>query len=362
MRQKFVSKKYRCLTHAFFHPYNLDRMSKGTKKGQTERRKHPRTAKKAGSTPSVTEECFSCHKALNTEDRALFVEEELSRVFCSEECITTYFQPEIEKLEKEYFKQRPKDDLSPEEREQFAHLRWVTLQEPDEIWQQRTLSGDYRYTLISEFKPGAHSVFCVCICLFLRGEPSFLYLAFPTQSAALVNHYRRGEKMEWLKTAREDLPPRGPELSHQASSDESVTDGLAEDWTESETLRAEIHQTRNAEDIPEEEYGLYEHLLEKTLEEPDELWVIDTHDDGEPDVYHFLKKFESDPGKKGDEGEAIEFDQPIWYVIVAQESEEGDQLEVLEHFPTRIEESIQKFRKGRQEVDLVDTDAVRTLH
>ena len=357
------------------------RMSKGTKKSQTERRKHPRTAKKAvtaktsvktstkpltSSHKSIethveTEQCFSCHKGLKAQDRALFVEEELSRVFCSEECITQYFQPEIEKLEKEYFKQRPKNDLTPEEREQFAHLRWVTLQEPDEIWQTRTLSGDYRYTLISEFKPGAQSVFCVCICLFLRGEPSFLYLAFPTQSAALVNHYRRGEKMEWMKGSSEALTSGEGNTTLVAPGEDAATDSLAQDWTESETLRAEIHQKRHASDVPAEEHGLYEHLLEKTLEEPDELWVIDSKDDGEPDIYHFIKKFESDPGVK--DAEKIEFKEPIWYIIVAQESEDGEQLEVLEHFPTRLEEVTLKFKKGRQEVDPEDSDAgARTLH
>lgn len=336
-------------------------MSKGTKKGRIERRKHPRSSKKGvkpsravSSTDSIAdtsvERCFSCSKKLAQSDRALFVEEEVARVFCSEDCITAFFQPEIEKLEKEYFKLRPKDDLTPDEREQFAHLRWVTLQEPDEVWRQKTLSGDYRHTLISEFKPGNKSVWCVCTCLFLRGEPSFLYLAFPTKSASLVNHFRKGERVEWVKAAdRESVAP--PEVSHP-------TDGLAQDWTESETLRAEIHRTRNADDIPQEEFALYEHLLEKVLEEPDELWVLESKDDGEPDTYHFIRKFE--PGS-GEEEDDIDGDEPVWYVIIAQEAEDGEQLEILDHFPTKSEEMLQRFRRGRQELETADEKAPSKL-
>lgn len=325
-------------------------MSKGTKKGRTERRKHLRSsgrasgkAKKKVSRASAdvsVEKCTACAKKLEENDRALFVEEEIGRVFCSEDCITEYFQPEIEKLEKEYFKYRTKDDLTPDEREQFSHLRWVTLQEPDEVWQSRTLAGDLRYTLISEFTPGNRSVWCVCTCLFLRGEPSFLYLAFPTKSASLVNHFRKGERVEWVRPA-EKQPAEGVAAPHSGVTDQegNPTDGLAQDWTESETLRAEIHGTRDVTDIPQEEFALYEYLLEKALEDPSELWVLESKDEGEPDAYHFIYKTQTEEG------------ETVWYVVLAQEAEEGDQLEILDHFPTRNPAMLDRFRLGRQELD-----------
>jgi len=336
-------------------------MSKGTKKGRTERRKHPRKSAKSARSRSAStspeaphsltdlERCYACEKALQTQDRALFVEEDVGRVFCSEDCITTFFQPEIERLEKEYFRLRPKDDLSPDEREQFAHLRWVTLQEPDEVWESRSLTGDRRYTLISEFKPAEKAVWCVCTCLFLRGEPSFLYLAFPTKSASLVNHFRKGERMEWVKPGEES--GASSQAAGGGEGATAATDGLARDWTESETLRAEIHSTRHPDDIPTEEFPLYEHLLEKALEEPDELWVLESKDEGEPDTYHFIRRFDASEVEDAPE------DEPIWYVIVAQEAEEEEQLEVLEHFPTRKLDMVERFRRGRQEIEGADETA-----
>lgn len=360
-------------------------MKKGTKKGteksSVERRKHPRRAKKPATRAALSgkdadktgepgseksaptrgrrkvsdlrdqsalsisaEHCTACGKGLQGEDRALFVEEEVGRIFCSEECITVHFQPEIDQIEKEYFKHRPKDDLTPEEREQYAHLRWITIQEPDEIYQEKLKTGDFRYTLISQFKPGAKSVWCVCVCLFLRGEPSFLYMAFPTRSKALVARFRKGDRVEWEKGTEGDA-------ANEPEGERS--DGLAEDgWSQSETIRAEIHKTREANDIPTEEYGLYERLLEKTLESPDELWILESRDDGEPDKYHFIKLFPDEDGG------------PIHYVVVAQESEQSESLEVIEQIPTRNVKLLEAFRKGRQELVVEDEEAVgnRTIH
>lgn len=318
-----------------------------------ERRKNPRRKGKRAVTPSkasattsainsANESCYSCSKNLKGQERALFVEEEIGRIFCTEECIGTWFAPDIERLEKEYFKQLSASDLSGEEKEKLAHLRWITMEEPDEVWRQKTLSGDYRFTMISEFKPGNKPVWCVCICLFLRGEPSFLYLAFPTGNAAMVNHYRRGERVEWVKkTKAEGKNAEAPALAVPAEP----TDGLADAWTETETLRAEINQNRRDDDIPSSEFELYKDCLEETLEGPDELWTLgrpeseDSPDDAgdAPRVWHFIRYY-------GDEKPGV------WYVIVARETEDEEQLEILDSFPTRDSELVQRFRRGTQEL------------
>lgn len=337
-------------------------MKKGTKKSQIERRKHPRRADKPALKPlrkssgglsdvsalSLTQEhCVACGKGLKSEDRALFVEEEVGRIFCSEECITQNFQSEIDQIEKAYFKYRPKDDLTPEEREQFAHLRWITIQEPDEVWQEKRANGDKRHTLISRFKPGAKPIWCVCICLFLRGEPSFLYMAFPTRSRALVDKFRKGKKIE--------LAAKPIEADSSAFDEEPRSDGLAANgWSQSETLRADILGTRDASEsneIPPEEYALFEPLLEKTLEDPDELWIMSSKDDGVPDRYHFMKHFpEEESG-------------PVYYIVVAQESEQTEHLEILEQIPTRNEERFKRYRKGRQEKLTAEDEAMsKTVH
>src|SRR5690348_13612436 len=67
--------------------------------------------------------CFACSKDLSEPDaKALFVEEENGRIFCSEGCIVNFFSPEIKRLEKQYLKRLSVDDLSAEERKKMAQL------------------------------------------------------------------------------------------------------------------------------------------------------------------------------------------------------------------------------------------------
>lgn len=362
------------------------------KKSQIERRKRPRRKSPAARKPSgvathapvragAQDACYHCAKSLKGDERALFVEEEIGRVFCSEQCITSYFTPEIERLEKTYLRKVSSSDLSAEERESLAHLRWITLQEADEVWREKTLTGDFRYTLISEFQPGAKRVWCVCICLFLRGEPSFLYIAFTTKSAAMVTAYRRGERMQWEKK-----PPAAPfvkrgakpmggaaraaravaggpranamrnnetdaqelqelqdarDASHdeQEMTDESADlgDRLAGAWTEDETFLAQVNLERREDDIPATEFELFQGCLEETLETPDEVWSVEMTDPEGIRLYHFIREYATEsPGH--------------WYVIVARETENEEQIEILDAFPTRDSNLVDRYRRGSQEV------------
>ena len=324
-------------------------MKKASTKKTQERRKSPRgsRAQKAAKTAVAKqheESCAQCSADLKDSERALLVEEENGRLFCTEECISTFFSPEVERLEKQYFKLLSPGDLAPEEREKYSHLRWVTLEEPDEVWREKTLTGDHRYTLISEFKLGAKSIWCVCVCLFLRGEPSFLYLAFPTKNAAMVNQYRRGERMQWNKPKAGQQANKPPLEAGAEGDDASKTDGLAGEWTEEETRMATLGSLRRTDDIAPEDFQLYQGCLEQTLEAPDEVWSL-TPDTDVPQeetsedplrVFHFLRHYtDQKPGH--------------WYVIVARETEEGDQIEILEAFPTRDENLVQGYRQGHRE-------------
>jgi len=344
-----------------------------------ERRRHPRgnktktaprSAKGARSAKSAknaeaAESCKNCSKHLETDDRALFVEEEIGRVFCSEECITGYFTPDVERLEKEYFRVLAPGDLDPEEREKLAHLRWITLQEPDEVWRQKSLSGDHRYTLISEFRPGSRSIWCVCVCLFLRGEPSFLFISLTSKNAALVNHYRRGERVVLDSPAKrtgdlKNVKPAG--AAEKTAVDPALVpmDGLASEWTDEETRRAQMNQSRRIDDIPEAEFELYQTCLEETLQNPTEVWTkpeapldeesaeestAETTNSGEEPVsgdedsrvFHFVRFYPDEtPG--------------MWYVVIAREVDDSDEIEILDAFPTRDSDLVDRYRSGTQEV------------
>jgi hypothetical protein len=331
--------------------------------------------------------CHACAKKLSgSQERALFVEEEVGRIFCSEACIAAYFTPEIERLEKEYFRRLAPTDLNATERDALGHLRWITLQEPDEIWREKTLSGDYRYTLISEFKPGSKKVWSICICLFLRGEPSFLYLALATRNMAMVNAYRRGERVEWATSKNEGSLEtkegeklerhRGAQAEDAATSavhsgedpspadgEPSPTDRLGDPWTADETLMARMNQERREDDIPPEEFAQYQSLIELTLESPDEVWSIRARGPEGPKLYHFIKQHaELAAGDAAGSLQApLQAQSPgVWYVIIARElDDQDDQIEILDAFPTRDPYLVESYRQGEQEVGQENPTAVK---
>lgn len=300
------------------------------------------TKKKASKNQKAGEEesfeCVQCTREINDPAKALFVEEENGRVFCSEKCIVEFFSPEITRLEEKYFNLlRRSHDFSGDEREKLSYLRWNALEHPDEIWCEKTVSGDLRYTLIGEYEhegddPQAASikVWCVCITLLLRGEPSFLYLAFVSRDPELVNEFKIGEKITLEKPAQDKKTTASAASESEEEPEEKIPyDGLATPWTREETLIAETVQERTSDDIQYEDFSKYDHCVEATLQAPDEVWRRDSH-------YHFLKRYANDP-------------LPYWYVIVAKETEQDDQLEIVDAFPTRDENLASKFRVGSQE-------------
>lgn len=287
-------------------------------------------AKKSSKKPPKTLEkpsCIHCREQLE-ESKVYLVEQEVGRLFCSEKCIAEYFKPDSERLESEFFEHVSEEDFVDQERAKFVHLRWPTLESPDEVWRQRVTTGDSYYTLISKYSISGHWVYFISICLFLRGEPSFMFLGFPTKDEALVESYRRGERLEWpLKTsASEEEEARG--------------DTLASEWSAEESMLAELHASRREDDIPSSQFEEFQKaFLEVTLESPDELWSYETKKDGETQkLYHFVKKVAiSDKNEE------------IFYVVVTRETEEDEMLEVLEAFPTKDTELVDAYRIGELE-------------
>ncbi|MBU6154995.1 MAG: hypothetical protein KGP28_11885, partial [Bdellovibrionales bacterium] len=231
-------------------------------------------------------QCFECKKVIPAREEALFVEEEVGRVFCEESCIVSHFTPDIEKLEREYGKHVSPADLSGEERERYAHFRWMALENPDEVWREKTAKGDFRYTLIAEYKPDQKKVWAVSVCLMLRGEPSFLYLAFVSGDRNLVDQFRRGDQMKVVRESETD----SVDSDNDSTSSVQISDRLAEAWTESDSLRALLLKGRKAADIPIEDFGFYQKCLEETLQNPNELWSYLPK--SAKRIYHFIKHYE----------------------------------------------------------------------
>lgn len=146
-----------------------------------------------------------------------------------------------------------------------------------------------------------------------------------------------------------------------------MIDGLADGWSEDESIRAQLLQKRAPNDIPPSEFELYQACLEETLEAPDEVWSMEMTDEGKVveqtdalsddldavetvKVYHFIRRYAQDAPE-------------MWYVIVARETETEDQIELLDAFPTRDPELVQKHRRGVQEIGQQDqAQATRVVH
>ncbi len=264
---------------------------------------------------------------MKKDEEILYVEEEVGRVFCEEKCIVNFFAPDIERIEKSYFKRLAEDDLNAQQKDALNHLKWRTLKEPHEVWCEKTLTGDHRYTMISEYVHKGRPVWYVCICLCLKGEPSFLYIAFPTRNVAMVNLYRKGEIVQWKQN------PRG--AGDRAENTELI-DGLAESWGAEDGYRAELSSKRKEDDIPPEDFKQYQGCMEETLEGPDEVWSVEA--EKELKIYHFIRHYP-------------DLDHGIWFLIVAKETEEDDeQIEIIEAFPTRDFGLVSLYRRGNQEI------------
>ena len=287
--------------------------------------------------------CSECDKKIVEKEQALFVEEDVGRFFCQESCIVAHFTPEIEKLERLYGKHVSANDLSSEEREKYAHYRWTTLEKPDEVWVETMPTGDLRHTLISEFKSEKKSVFAVAICLMLRGEPSFLYLAFISGDRHLVEVFRKGEKLKMLRKNSSESEAETP-LDNLSTAEITEHDRLAEPWTEADSVRASIIKCRKGSDIPSEDFGFYQNCLEETLKEPTELWSYQPK--SAKRVYHFIRRYDHE--------------KDYWYVVMAKDTADETQIEIVDAFPTTDEKLIQMCRHGRKEV--FGEEAARNEH
>lgn len=278
--------------------------------------------------------CCDCNKLIPAKQQALFVEEEVNRYFCQESCIVSFFTSEIEKLEREYGRHVSPTDLSSEERDGFSHLRWTTLENPDEIWREAMATGDNRYTMIAQYKNEKKPVWGVCVCLMLRGEPSFLFIAFVTNDRHLVDVFRKGEKMKVVrkKGGAEEL--RNVEAQKPTEQESEGQNVLAEPWSESDSVRATIIRHRKKDDIPVEDFGFYQKCLEETLQEPTELWSYSAKKVKR--VYHFIREYEHDKN--------------YWYIVIAKDTPDDTQIEIVDAFPTKDKTLMELCRHGKKEV------------
>ncbi len=275
----------------------------------------------------LASKCFNCKKVIE-KDEAIIIDEEKDLFFCSEDCLYQHFAKPIENLEKEYLALREEKDIPREEFPKYEELLGNLLEGPDEIWEDtETITDLNLHIYMGEFQVEEQSIYYAAILRETEGNPSFVFLHFPTTDIKLLEQYRRG-KLIYNRSQSE--------IEVDASDEDALAEGdeLARGHFEA------MLKLRNKKDIPEPEFGEYLEYRQDSIEDSDEMW---RHSDMEGNTFvHFLKEFES-------EGEARAFT----YIVVTIEDVVSGSHFILFSFPTKDNQLADRYRQG----EMLNTDA-----
>ncbi len=264
--------------------------------------------------------CQSCRTPLGAEEKVVYVEENSTRFFCSEKCIRTYYDPMGEFYRKEMLGIRDPHDIPESDFSKFESYAPLCLANPDEIWSDVTETGESVTYFLANFtnEGGKFTYIVMCFCLEL--EPTYILLSFPTRDKKLVEDFRRGELVE-VEEADENPEP---EVSSILTEDFLAKQGNA---IEEEMLR---HRAKS--DIPKKEFEEYNHYLDQTIENPDEVWEL--QDESENTLLTLISQPEEN----------------LNYVVICtfDQGQEGQESwRVIYHFPTNDPALVQRYRRGQ---------------
>lgn len=256
--------------------------------------------------------CAFCRKGLALLPQIYFVEKEIQRCFCSEDCIQDYFQPHVEFLSQTFNQKRKPSDFSEHERFSKNSYQFKALMKPSEIWVEELESGELWYTSVTYFSsnprnPQTKKWAFIVVYLMLEGQPSFIFQAFATRDEDLIEVYRNF------------LNPN----------------------TQS---KVKIFPKSVKKDISRENFEHFEAFVEPTIEEPDEIWSFVSQEDPTPKEpwIAFIKKYEVPSELQS--LKIVPSQAPYFYMIVVCRSS----CEVLFAIPTLDVELVQSFRIGMQ--------------
>ncbi len=284
--------------------------------------------------------CANCRKSLAEIETILFVEKEVGRCFCSEECIHDYFQPAVDAMLEEHDRLRSRGDYGDGAGERFSQYRALTLEDPDEVWLNETDSGERHFTFMSKFRSGEDAFTYVCVCLTIEGVPSFVFLGFATRDEDLVEQYRRGTEIPLESPAAEPEVAGGPEDSAANLADAAANEiGRQLLWEKLFAGEgASSSDLRRSDDIPREQFDQFVQFIEPTMDDPDEIWSF-----VDPEKQKWLTFISI---YKDHEDEETFFSM----IVVCRLFENGE-MQMVSAFPTIDPDFAQKFRRGVQSVN-----------
>ncbi len=228
--------------------------------------------------------CDHCRGQIPVLDQGYMVEEKTCRLFCSESCIVKYYDPLIDLLandEKQYRKKNNiNEKLEISEAKQRKLLSSV-LEQPDEIWSCSDQLGCEYFFQIK--KVSTQPTWMILVCFRFKQKPSFILHHVLTHSSQMMQYYQKGT----LVTQNEEI------VDDQALTNEEII--VPEKFMEQvESLRssflASILSKRDEQDIPIEDFHLFEEYIEPTISQPEE--VFEYEDKSGHLVHAFIRDFE----------------------------------------------------------------------
>ena len=275
--------------------------------------------------------CHECKTPVGSSDSLFFIDDQSVKSFCSEECIEDYHLPIVKYFEKDIgtlreFHQDKNTPVTVVDQKLVNDI----LMSPDEIYRFSNELGESFHHFIKKF----HNEWVVVIASIFKGEPSFIFGAWASQSIGLINEFRQGTNVpvtEWKN--KQKIQKSASEKNESETDEDSVFLQLLE--SKKSKLLAHILIKRKDQDIGIEDFGHYESCFQETLDHPDEVFE---YKDNEGDVFfNYIKNYNTA--------------ENFFYIVscLKRKSSEGETMvyPVL-GLPTNDMAMVQEFCLGKQ--------------
>lgn len=273
--------------------------------------------------------CENCRKKIDSISQIYYVEDHSDRGFCSEECIKEFYSPYMRVLEAE--EQKFRNDLLMDDEDDLlsyladSELLQDALNYPDEVWVLTNAVDQRFFTHIKHIEVDGQALSLILVCSYIEDTPSFVYYRTLTQHKALVQKYRREDAVV-------------TDLSYQDDDEQTEIKTLNPEEIDEidlkkSSLLADLLNLRSSDDIPFEEFMDFESFLEKTVDNPDEVYKYE--DEAGDEIYSYIRSFKMDS-------------ETFFYIALALSKRDGKKSYILPilGFPSVDPELYPHYAKG----------------
>ena len=250
----------------------------------------------------------------------IVIDREEGLVFPNEKALYEFFQPQIDKLEKEYRSLVQPDDIQEDDVPGLEAELDLTLEEPAEIWHDAQTFKQFPIFHFIRPIESANAFHVAIAYVNSEDEASFIFLHLVTRSLELVENYRRGNLIYDL-------------AFEEVGFGMLEGDALSEGDPLAMGLFIAMLKVRNEKDFPTEKFteiGL--ELREDTIENADEIWR--TTDLNGNNIVTFIKEFPDHEIRN------------LYYIAITQEDPTSNVHSLLFSFPTTDENLVDRYRHG----------------